>query len=164
VLVGLASACAACTSPSVAGEIKGEPVCADFSLGSTLMKGSLRRPVQVSILEDDDTRWQRVLFGKRSADDKPSVFSVEDDDESYVVRWAQCANEFAPRPVDDQSRGSERGASYTCGEATPYADKPFEVKEGDVASRVIEWAEPPEAECWRGDSPAAPASASAAPR
>jgi hypothetical protein len=154
---------AACTAPSVAGEIKNEPVCPDFSLGgSTKMKGSLRRPVQVTILEDDDTRWQRVLFGKRSADDKASVFSVEDDDEKYVVRWAQCPNEFAPKPVTDSSRTSESTISYTCGEATPYADKPFEVKEGDVASRVIEWVEPPEPRCWAADTPAAPASAPAA--
>jgi hypothetical protein len=151
----LAALCGACTSPSVAGEIKNEPICADFDLGGAAkMKGSLRKPVQVTILEDDDTKWQRVLFGKRSADDKASVFSVEDDDEKYTVRWAQCANEFAPKPVDDQGRTTDAAVNYTCGEATPYTDAPFEVKEGDAASRVIEWAEPPDARCWAADTPA----------
>ena len=53
-----------CTAQSVTAPIDGEPVCPDFRLGvtKTLHKGSLRQPVRVQVLEDDDEA--RFLHGK----------------------------------------------------------------------------------------------------
>lgn len=161
VLLGLVGGCA---SPSVTGDVQGEPICADFELGSTKtqMKGSLRRPVKVTILEDDEPRWERVMLGKRSAGDPDSKFVVPDTDEEYVVRWAQCENVFAPKRTDEGvDPNAKRGGGYACGEATPYKDVELKIEGGNPASRVIQWQAPPIADCWTSTEldPAASASA-----
>jgi len=143
-----------CTAQSVTGEIKGEPVCPDFAVGKTVtkMKGSLKQPVQVSILEDEEPRWQRVILGKRNAEDPNSKFVVPDSDETYNLRFAQCSNQFAPRPVDDK-RPSDDGGNYRCGETEVYHEVPLEIREGDASSRVFEWVVPPEPSCWTTQTP-----------
>ena len=170
-LVGIglcALALPSCASPSVTGEVKGEPVCADFQLGGAdgLMKGSLRRPVQLSVMDGDDVRWQRVLLGRRHESDPVSKFVVEDDDGTYAIRWAQCANVFAPKRDDDVKGPPQMGAGYNCGEATVYKEVELKVVAGDPASRVIEWQPPPDTTCWSASAapdPSVTASASAAP-
>ncbi len=133
-----------------------------------MLKGSLKRPVNVRILEDDEPRWGRVLLGKRTPDDPHSKFVVEDDDEEYRVEWAQCVNEFAPKRVDYNDPNAQRGSGYQCGDAEKYGESKLVVVEGDPSSRVIEWMPPPKPECWTsmdislGVKPEPPASASAA--
>ncbi|MEQ9318198.1 MAG: hypothetical protein RIF41_03525 [Polyangiaceae bacterium] len=161
VLMGLLVGCA---SPSVTGDVQGEPICADFELGSTKtqMKGALRLPVKATILEDDEPRWERILLGKRSAADVDSKFVVPDTDEDYVVRWAQCENVFAPKRTDEGvDPNAKRGGGYSCGEATPYKDVELKIEGGNPASRVIQWQAPPVPECWASTEldPAATASA-----
>jgi hypothetical protein len=153
-----------CTSESVTGTIKNEPVCADFSLGGgTELKGSLKNPVKVAILDGSTVRWERVLLGKRLPDDPDSKFVVEDDDETYDVHWAQCANTFAPKRVD---LGTEREASstsgYHCGDATTYNEHKLEIRGGDASSRVLTWVAPPQAACWSADKEAEPAGSASA--
>lgn len=153
-LLTLASAC---TSPSVAGDVQGEPVCPDFELGAarTKMKGSLEKPVKISVVEDDEVRWERVLLGKRTPADADPKFVVEDDDETYTIRWAQCPNAFAPKRVDMQMRAEDITSSYACGEAVTYHEQPLEVRQGDPSSRVVSWVAPPEPECWTSSVPEA---------
>lgn len=166
VLVVTALACLpACTSTKVAGKFEGEPVCADFSISDNMMKGSLRYPVKITIYEEgdeDDPMWERVRYGKRSASDKATVFAIADGDEEYVVRWAQCPNQFAPKPVEAAAKTTDRAGGYACGEAKEYAKTKLVVKAGDASSRVIAWQPAPDSTCWKSDdTPAAPASASA---
>ena len=158
-LLGLATA--SCTAKNVIGTVEGEPVCADFKLGpDTLMKGSLKKPVRVSIMDGDDVVWERVLLGKRAASDAASKFVVEDNDEEYTVRWAQCPNIFAPRRVEGESRTQDLGLSYDCGEAEKYEETELVVKAADAASRVLNWVAPFDAACW--SAPAEPASSASA--
>jgi hypothetical protein len=144
----------ACTSPTATGTIEDEPVCPDFTLGGSAakkMKGSLRRPVKVTVLEGGDVRWERVLLGKRSQDAPASRFVVQDDDETYIVRWAQCSNVFAPKRVEEGGRAADSASSYACGEATVYKEEKLDVREGDASSRVVRWVPPPEADCWKAE-------------
>lgn len=161
VLLGLVVGCA---SPSVTGDVQGEPICADFELGSTKtrMKGALRHPVKATIMEDDEARWERILLGKRSGADPDSKFVVPDTDEEYVVRWAQCENVFAPKRTDEGvDPNAKRGGGYACGEATPYKDVELKIEGGNPASRVMQWQAPPISECWTSTEldPAATSSA-----
>ena len=157
-LVLLLALAPGCTNPSVAGEIKGEPVCPDFELGAarTKMKGSLKKPVQISVLEDDEVRWERVLLGKRTAEDADPKFVVEDGNETYNIRWAQCPNVFAPQRVDLKMRPEDISSSYGCGEAVTYHEQQLEVRKGDPSSRVLEWVAPPEPACWTSAVPDEP--------
>ncbi len=169
-LGALGLAIAGCTSPSVTGVIEGEPVCADFAVGSSnsQMKGSLRKPVQATILDGSTVRWERVLLGLRLPTDPPSKFVVEDDDETYKVIWAQCPNIFAPKRVETGgSRDADLASTYNCGEPKVYKEHELQIKNGDASSRILKWQVPPEAECWNSLAPegaaSAAASASAAP-
>ena len=164
-LVG--TAIVSCTSPSVSGVIANEPICDDFYLhGANQLKGALKQPVKAAIFEDEDEDepiWARVLLGKRFKTDAASKFVIEDDDEEYIVRWSQCANNFAPKRTDYNDPNPQRGSSYQCGETETYATTPLVIKKRDVGSRVMEWQVPPNPECWVGDGSAPPqASASAA--
>jgi len=163
VLLGLATA--SCTSANVIGVVENEPICVDFALGpDTMMKGSLKMPVRVTILEGDDIEWERVVLGKRTATGKASKFVVPNEDEKYTVRWAQCLNTFAPRRVEaGDSRTQDLGMSYDCGEAKAYNEHELSIKQDDQASRVLAWVAPPEAGCWTSTTaePASSASASA---
>jgi hypothetical protein len=125
-------------------------VCPDFTLGGGKMKGSLRRPVKVAILDGSTVRWERVILGKRTPDDASSRFVVEDDDETYTVRSAQCSNQFAPKRVEEEGRSTDRTSSFSCGEATTYNEVKLEVRQGDPSSRVINWVAPPDPACWEG--------------
>ncbi len=117
------------------------------------MKGSLKYPVQVGIIEDDEPRWERVLLGRRTANDDKSKFVIPDTDETYTVRFAQCSNAFAPRPVDDTTRSTDVRGTYRCGEAKVYKEVPLEIREEDPSSRVIQWEAPPEPACWTNAQP-----------
>jgi hypothetical protein len=169
----LTAATAACTASNVGGQIQDEPVCVDFELGQAkvAMKGSLKKPVKVTILEDDDVKWERVLLGRRKDSDPAQRFVVEDDDETYTVRWIQCPNVFAPSRVDEtssqkQKRKSPEGATYQCGdgkETKPYAAIELKVREGEASSRVVPWQAAPEPECWTSTSAAAEGEVEAEP-
>lgn len=156
-LCALATCTFGCTAQSVTGEINGEPVCVDFAVGKggAKMKGSLKYPVQVGIIEGDEPRWERVLLGKRTAGDDNSKFVIPDSDETYTVRFAQCSNAFAPRPVDDNTRSTDVRGTYRCGEAKVYKEVPLEIREEDASSRVINWETPPEPACWTNAQPGA---------
>jgi hypothetical protein len=156
---------AACTGASVPAYVEDEPICADFSLGAagTKMKGGLRKPVKVQVMNGDSVESERILLGRRTAEDEKARVVVEDDDERYTIRWSQCENERAPRRVGE-GKPDPRDAvgGYSCGEAKVYQEVPLEVREGDPASRTIRFVAPPAPECWTDALPSAAPSPSAA--
>jgi len=155
---------AGCTAPSVTGVIQDEPVCPDFTVGApgTKMKGSLKQPVQVSILDGSSVRWQRTLLGRRTAAAPHSRFVVEDDDDTYTVQWAQCPNAFAPKRAElGKTRAADHVPTYDCGESKVYKKEKLEIRQGDASSRVLHWAPPPAPACWSNLAPEPSASASA---
>ena len=157
-----------CTAQKVSAPVEGEPVCPDFDIGASHahMKGGLRKPIKVTVLDDGDPISDRVLLGRRNPDDAAARLSVRDG-RTYEVEWAQCENERAPRPLKgDTSRRGDM-ASYDCGKTKPYAKTKLDIKRGDVASRIIRFMPPADAACWsdtvpEGASGAPDASASAA--
>jgi hypothetical protein len=147
-----------CTAKKEAAPVDGEPVCPDFDIGAsqTKMKGGLRKPIRVTVLDDGDPVSTRILLGRRTTDDAPAKLSVEDDDKIYEVEWAQCANERAPKPLKaETTRTNSETATYACGEAKSYAKSKLEVKAGNVASRSISFVAPATPECWSDTAPPA---------
>jgi hypothetical protein len=158
-----------CTAQKVSAPVEGEPLCPDFDIGASHahMKGGLRKPIKVTVLDDGDPVSDRVLLGRRNADDAPARLSVKDG-QTYDIEWAQCENERAPRPLKGDTSRRGDTASYDCGKAKPYAKSKLVVKRGDVASRSIPFVPPADAACWSDTVPEAgsgapDASASAAP-
>ncbi len=159
----------ACSASRVAAPIEGEPVCANFEVGAahTKFKGALKFPVKVTVLDGSSVVSERIVLGKRKAEDPPAKLVVEDTDETYTIHWAQCANQFAPRRVN-QKRGriNDNLTQYDCGDAKVYKEHKLEVRAGDVQSRRLKWLAPPNGECLISRVPpsaSASASASAAP-
>ncbi len=163
----------ACTSARVTATVEGEPVCADFELGAarTPFKGALRKPVKITVLDGKTQISERVELGKRTAADKPGVLVVQDANETYTVRFAQCENEFAPQPVGDKEPKepkdpkrdpSERAGGthaddrthYACGDAKTYKEIEIKVRSGHPETRVVPWQAPPDAECLTSKVPA----------
>jgi hypothetical protein len=152
----------ACTSARVTATLDGEPVCADFEVGAAKapLKGALRKPVKVTVLDGKTTVSERIVLGKRTPNDAASVLVVQDENETYSVRFAQCGNDFAPQPigasVDKDAKRREDFTSYDCGDAAVYKEIPLEVKAGKPDSRVIPWQAPPEPACLGSVAPASP--------
>ena len=147
-----------CTANKIPAPVDGEPLCPDFELGAshTKMKGGLRKPIRVTVLDGHDPVSTRVLLGRRTADDAPAKLSIENRNETYDIEWAQCENERAPRPVKGESAGNPRDtAAYGCGEAKAYSTSKHTIKRGEQASFVIQFVAPPTAECWNDSVPEA---------
>ena len=146
-------------------------MCPDFAVGDSknMKQGGLKRPVKVIVMYDDeDPRSERLLTGRRSDKTPPLTIPVDDNDEDFIVRFAQCSNERAPRNVGDATDATKRVTyGYQCGKPEKYEDVPLKVRKGDPASRVIQWVDPPITDCWssalKAPAPAASASASATP-
>ena len=151
-----------CTSARVTATLDGEPVCPDFELRGThsKRKGALKHPVKVTVLDGKTTVSERVALGKRNASDPASVLVVQDENETYTVRFAQCGNEFAPQPLDavveKEARLRDDHTSYECGEGKLFKEIAVVVKKGKPATRRIPWQSPPEAACLTGDGAPAP--------
>ena len=144
---------AGCTSARVTATLEGEPVCVDFELGAaqTKLKGALQYPVKITVLDGKTTVSERIALGKRTAADPASVLVVQDENETYAVKFAQCANAFAPQPLSavsekDPKRRDDR-TNYECGDAKVYKEISVEVRKGQPKTRVIPWKAPPESRC-----------------
>ncbi len=156
-LAALALAAASCGGRLVPSPVEGEPVCADFVIGATQakMRGSLRHPVVVTIMEGEKPISRATLLGGRSKDDAGGRVLIPDDDGEYEVRWAQCENERAPRPVTGGLEAKE-AAQYECGSSEVYKTEKLTTKKGDAASRKLTFAAPPRPECWASETPKPP--------
>ncbi|AKT40034.1 hypothetical protein [Chondromyces crocatus] len=152
---------AACGGPPTASPVEGEPVCADFEFGASRarMRGSLRLPVQVTILDGKDVLNKMILDGRREQETSPSQVLIPDTNGEFEVQWAQCVNEPAPRPVAKTPDQKGDTPAYECGETTPYKTETISVRRGDATTRKLTFATPPKLDCWAPDAPAAAATA-----
>ncbi|XYI02861.1 hypothetical protein ACMHYB_25165 [Sorangium sp. So ce1128] len=147
---------AACGGPPTPSPIEGEPVCPDFEIGATRapMRGSLRFPVTLTVLDGKNPITRTTLTGRRSKDDPASRVLLADEDAEYELEWAQCENQRAPR-ARTLARDTKDTAEYACGNATVYKTDKLVTRKGDAASRTVRFAAPPKPECWESELPAA---------
>lgn len=147
---------AACAGPPVPSTITGEPVCTDYSIGSggSKLKGGLRFPVRVTILDGDDPVTKVLIYGKRNEGDPNPKLVLPDKNAEYKVEWAQCGNERVTAAVTatkSKSLRSDSLTSYDCGEAKAYKTGTLSTKKGDPASHALTYEAPPEADCWKDE-------------
>lgn len=150
-----------CSGPPVPSPIQGEPVCPDFEVGavrSTRMRGGLRFPITVTLRQGKSVVSHAVLEGLRANDARPTLVSLPNGNESYIVEWAQCENEQAPRPVvgDHTRKGAPEARAatpYECGKPVPYKTDQLITKKGDLATHALTLPPPPMPGCWTGDAP-----------
>jgi hypothetical protein len=157
-----------CDGPALPSLVKDEPVCEPYSLGPTAMKGGLRHPIRLRVLDGDSAVATVMLSGVPKAG-PPTRFLLPDSNVEYTLEWTQCSDERAPAALTasaDKLRG-EASTHYECGDAKPYATVKFSTKKGDASTHELPMAPPPDPSCWSGGSgapaPTASASASAAP-
>jgi len=147
-----------CSGPPIPSTIKGEPICADYSIGASgdKLRGGLRYPVRMTILDDDDPVSKVFIYGKRTEDGPSPKTSLPDKDAEYKVEWAQCVNERATVAVNAPKAKSLRADSstaYDCGEAQVYKTATLVTKKGDPASHVLTFEAPPKPDCWKDAKP-----------
>ncbi len=154
-----------CTAPNVKATVDDVPICPDFVVGGGghKMKGSLKKPVVVNVLDDDeDLISSRTLLGRRTAESPVPPVVVQDTDETFIIAWSQCANQRAPQAVVADLKHRSHTASYDCGKAKEYGRTKLSVRKGDKTSRVIKYLTPPEPQCWTSTGPGAAADSSSA--
>ena len=160
-LIASAALAMGCAGPPIPAPIEGEPVCADIEIGAAHSKmiGGLTHPVRLRILEGKNVMMKMILSGKRLPADPAAHTLLPDDNAEYVLEWAQCSNERAPRPISSASKS--RGAAgkdttaFDCGEATVYKTDKLVTKKHDAASHVFAVPPPPKTDCWVGEAPPA---------
>lgn len=155
-----------CSGPPVATTLTGEPVCADYSIGTggQKLRGGLRFPVRVTVLKGDDPVTKVIVFGKRNEEIPSPKVVLPDKDREYKVEWAQCANEHATPPVTatkSKSLRSDGLTVYDCGEAKPYKTTTLVTAKGKPETHALAFEAPPNAECWMNTMPDAVADAGA---
>jgi hypothetical protein len=150
-----------CAGQPFAAPIQDEPICSDFELGGghVKMEGALEYPIQVRFLEGKTQLQRVVLHGRRGADAKLPKSFLPDDNAELTVEWAQCSNQWAPRPAStrpaahEHERDSSETTKYECGEATVYKTETLVIKKKDSASHVVHFALPKNnAGCWKSDA------------
>jgi hypothetical protein len=157
-------AASGCAGPPVPSDIAGEPVCSDYEVGAvrTQMQGSLRFPVMLSILDGSTVVMKTMILGRRSEKDPVKRILLIDSDEEYEVKWSQCENERAPRPVSGGADVKE-ALKYECGNDAVYATGQLVTKKGDISTHGLTFVPPPKAECWMSDVPQAALADAGAP-
>ncbi|MDI1430281.1 hypothetical protein [Polyangium sorediatum] len=152
----LAASLAACSNVQVTSAVTNEPVCADFTLGgpNNKMRGGLRQPVRITVLDGDDQVARVLLLGKRAEADPGVRLVLPDKDAEYKVEWSQCSNERASVPLRAGKTPERELTTYECGEAKVYKTDPLATKKGDRASHAFTFQPPPNPACWVDERPA----------
>lgn len=147
---------AGCSGPPIATTFKDEPICSDFSLGAagTKMRGGLRQPVRVSVLDGKDAIARTFFYGKRAESDPSPRLMIPDGNATYTIEWAQCENERASVPLTGGKEKSREGTSFECGKHEVYKTETITVKKGDPSTHTLVVPAPPKAECWKDERPA----------
>lgn len=155
-LAATATLAAACSGPPIPSHITGEPICTDFAVGATgtSMRGGLKYPVRLSVLDGKSRIARVMLFGKRNEADPGTRIVLPDANVEYTVEWAQCENTRASVPVTGGKTASKDGAAYECGEAAVYKTETLKLRKGDPGSHAITFVAPPKADCWIDERPA----------
>ena len=150
-----------CSSPSAPALVKEETICPGFEQGGLKMRGGLKKPVRLRVLDGEDVVATVMLYGVPD-ERHPTRFKLPDKDEEYSLEYAQCTNERAPHPEDPKAESKGSSSAYVCNEPAVYQTLKHETKRGEAASMELPFPSPPDTTCWRGLTPPAP-SASAAP-
>ncbi len=130
------------------------------------MRGGLRYPVRVTVLDDDDTVAKPLIYGKRSEGDPSPRVALPDKNAEYKVQWGQCVNERATVPASlskGKSLRTDSATSYDCGETKVYKTDTLITKKGDAASHALAYQPPPVPECWADTTPVDAAADAGAP-
>ncbi|HMY18755.1 MAG TPA: hypothetical protein PKA58_20650, partial [Polyangium sp.] len=96
-ILSSAAAVVGCSGPPVPSAISGDPVCPDYSIvaGGTKLRGGLRFPIRVTVLDDDDPVTKVIVFGKHAEGDPSPKLVLPDKNKEYKVEWSVCPNEHA---------------------------------------------------------------------
>jgi hypothetical protein len=156
--LGLAST--ACDGPPIPATFKDEPTCVDFKIGAngTLMRGGLRHPISLKVMEGSTVVAKGTLYGLRDPK-QPTKLLVPSGNNEYTIEWSQCPNAYAPSAVDKTKAASREPSGYICGDAKPYKTDNIVTKADDPQSFMFAVPPPPESECWTTEAPAAPSAA-----
>jgi len=154
-LFGLTSSLSGCAGPPLPTAFKDEPMCADFSLGAagTKMRGGLRLPVRVSVLDGKDAIARTFFYGKRAETDPSPRLMMPDVNGTYTVEWAQCENERASVPLTSGKEKNREGTAFECGKAEVYKTEQITLKKGDASTHLLTVPAPPKTECWKDERP-----------
>jgi len=137
-----------CNGPSTPSLIKAEPTCKDIEQAGQKLKGGLKQPVQLRVMEDDDVIATVMLYGVPESTPDPTRFLLPDANETYSLEWGQCPNERALTPFDPRDKVAGKGTTYDCGTAAVYHKAEHTTQKGQPATHEIEMVPPPNAECW----------------
>jgi hypothetical protein len=148
----------------VPSPITGDPVCPDFTLGptATKMRGGLRQPVRVTVLDDDDVVTRVLVYGRRTEADPSPRLVLPDANAEYTVEWGQCENERASAPLTGKPRDRE-AAGYDCGNSPAYKTEKLVTKKGDRTPHTFAFVPPPKPDCWMDEQPPEEAADAGAP-
>jgi hypothetical protein len=137
-----------CSSPSAPALVKDEIVCPGFEHGGQKMRGGLKQPVRLRVMDEDEVVATVMLFGV--PDDKhPTRFLLPDKEQEYNLEFAQCQNVRAPQP-EEAAKGASKGAvQFVCNDPAVYTTVKHTTIKGDAASKEIVFPAPPVADCWQ---------------
>ena len=113
------------------------------------MRGGLRNPIRVTVLDGKNAIGRALFVGKRVASDPSPPLMIPDANGSFTVEWAQCPNERASVPVGGKANRRDGATGFDCGEATVYKTETLTTKKGDPSTHVLAVPTPPIAECWK---------------
>lgn len=153
----LVSFAAGCDGPPAPATFKDEPVCLDFKVGAsgTVMRGGLKHPISLRVLEGSTVVAKGTLYGLRDAK-QPTKLLVPSGNNEYTIEWSQCPNAYAPHAVDANKSPGREPSGYICGDAKPYQTDKVVTKIDDVQSFFFPVPPPPDPGCWVTEAPAPP--------
>jgi hypothetical protein len=126
------------------------------------MRGGLRQPVRVTVLDDGDVVTRVLVYGRRTEADPSRRLVLPDADAEYTVEWGQCENERASEPLKGKPNERE-AAGYDCGNSPAYKTDKLVTKKGDRSPHPLAFVPPPKPECWVDERPPEEAADAGAP-
>jgi len=154
-LIAAAATFAGCEGPSAPSVVTDEPVCKDFKQAGDLLKGGLKHPVRLKIMNGKNVVATVMLYGLSESAASPTRFLLPDSNEKYALEWAQCKTVRAPTTYDPRDKDAKRQAggpagqgNYDCTEADVYEKGELVTKKGAPSTHEIKMASPPDATCW----------------
>jgi hypothetical protein len=144
-------ALAACEGPALPSVVTGETMCKDFQQAGQTLKGGLKHPVRLRVLDGKDVIATVMLYGLSETNSAPTRFLLPDTNEKYTLEWAQCKVVRAPTANDPRDKAAQRqsgGGSYDCADAEVYEKVEHNTKKGDISTHELKMVEPPDPTCW----------------